>query len=326
MPVPKLHRIFSSKSHNPWFNLSFEDWLFRKSDPSTTILYMYRNDPCVVIGRNQNPWKEIDLRLLSKLNIPFIRRKSGGGTVYHDLGNTNYCVLTSRATFDRNTNAEMVARALKKKFGIQAFVNERHDVCLTTQRAYHHGSMLLHADLSSLRGLLSPLRDRITTKGVLSVSSKVTNLRSYNPQLDHDTFVSAVADEFRETNGTDDKILEVDETCLPEGSEEYINTTIQELQSWEWQYGQTPEFTHDFHHDNIEVRLTSKHGLITAVDVKPDTSSALISAPPQMNDKMAALGDELVDIFVGQLYGERLQKVPDTPSTKDIVDFIYSKM
>merc|ERR1711977_544440 len=63
--------IYHSRSHNPWFNLAFEDWIFRHTPPSQIVLYIYRNSPCVVIGRNQNPWKEINLGLLRKLDVPF---------------------------------------------------------------------------------------------------------------------------------------------------------------------------------------------------------------------------------------------------------------
>jgi len=137
---------------------------------------MYRNTPSVIIGRNQvrflfllsqrtfsrkriaegtrneqNPWKEINLKRLKELGIPFVRRKSGGGTVYHvtslsfatcfhggligatrglqDLGNTNYCVFVTRNEFNRTTNAELVSKALQN-LSIPAYVNDRNDICV----------------------------------------------------------------------------------------------------------------------------------------------------------------------------------------------------
>ncbi|GAA5873916.1 hypothetical protein JCM3774_004038, partial [Rhodotorula dairenensis] len=160
--------IYVSDSHDPWFNLAFEDWLFRKTDPDQKILYMYRNSPSVIIGRNQNPWKEINLARLRELGIPFVRRKSGGGTVYHDLGNTNYCVFVPRTEFDRKTNAELVARGLQT-LDLAAYVNDRNDICidgyvsgsafkLVNKRAYHHGTMLIDAKLGDLRGVLGSQR------------------------------------------------------------------------------------------------------------------------------------------------------------------------
>ncbi|KAG0655932.1 Biotin/lipoate A/B protein ligase, partial [Rhodotorula mucilaginosa] len=127
--LSKQTSIYVSDSHDPWFNLAFEDWLFRKTDPEQKILYLYRNSPSVIIGRNQNPWKEINLARLRELDIPFVRRKSGGGTVYHDLGNTNYCVFVPRTEFDRKTNAELVVRGLQN-LDLAAYVNERNDICV----------------------------------------------------------------------------------------------------------------------------------------------------------------------------------------------------
>lgn len=94
------HSIYVSKSTSPYFNLTFEDWcvstlagsvaclliftrLFRFKSPKEPLLFLYRDDPCVVIGRNQNPWKEVNLPALREMEIPWIRRRSGGGTVYH---------------------------------------------------------------------------------------------------------------------------------------------------------------------------------------------------------------------------------------------------
>ena len=75
--------VYVSTSHDPYFNLSIEDWLFRHKDPKDPLLLLYRNNPCVVIGRNQNPWKEVNLQQSSHRSIPFLRRRSGGGTVFH---------------------------------------------------------------------------------------------------------------------------------------------------------------------------------------------------------------------------------------------------
>ncbi|KAG9093487.1 Biotin/lipoate A/B protein ligase [Ceratobasidium sp. UAMH 11750] len=75
--------VFVSLSNDPYFNLSYEDWLFRHTEPSLPVLFMYRNRESVIIGRNQNPWKEINQTALRQSNIDFVRRRSGGGTVYH---------------------------------------------------------------------------------------------------------------------------------------------------------------------------------------------------------------------------------------------------
>ncbi|KDE05823.1 hypothetical protein MVLG_03767 [Microbotryum lychnidis-dioicae p1A1 Lamole] len=273
--------IYVSKSHDPHFNLAYEDWLFRKTDPSIITLYMYRNTPSIIIGRNQNPWKEIDLHRLEQLGIPFVRRKSGGGTVYHDLGNTNYCVFVPRLEFERRTNAELVARALNN-LGIEAYVNDRNDICvdsfkmsrsafkLVNARAYHHGTMLIDAKLKDLKGLLENSRDTLVTKGVASVPSPVKNLREFSSTIDHASFVRAVTKEFGRSHGDEGlKIHEVDESEVERN--EYVRGVIDELQSWDWKYGQTPEFTHDVSGElpfgPLAYHITSRHALITSCTI-----------------------------------------------------------
>ncbi|KPV76787.1 uncharacterized protein RHOBADRAFT_12541, partial [Rhodotorula graminis WP1] len=253
--------IFVSDSHDPWFNLAFEDW---QTDPDRRILYLYRNSPSVIIGRNQNPWKEINLSQLRTLEIPFVRRKSGGGTVYHDLGNTNYCVFVPRTEFDRRSNAELVTTGLNS-LGVPAYVNERHDICvdgfkmsplpcaflhvsgsafkLVNKRAYHHGTMLIDAQLGNLRGVLGSNKDSMVTKGVASVPSPVRNLSESSGEVDHERFVEAVAEQFARKYGVSNEVQRIDEGELD--TNEYVRDVVDELKSWDWQYGQTPEFTHE---------------------------------------------------------------------------------
>ncbi|QRV87798.1 lipoate-protein ligase A [Ceratobasidium sp. AG-Ba] len=221
--------IFVSLSHDPYFNLSYEDWLFRQTDPSLPVLFMYRNKESVVIGRNQNPWKEINQTALRQSNIDFVRRRSGGGTVYHDLGNTNYSVMVPRETFDRVTNAELVASALNSwEIGIPA-------------------SATLH------------------TKGVESVRSPVANLSSFESDVTHETFVQAVARAFQDKYYPSAR--SEPEISYIEHGNEVVEAGANELRSWDWRFGQTPEFTHDLNHTfawgQVSIHITSKKGLIT---------------------------------------------------------------
>lgn len=131
----KRFHIFVSGATNPYFNLSLEHYLFEHSHSDSTVLLLYINDPCIVIGRNQNPWLEADLTSLAHSSftpsgsVPIIRRRSGGGTVFHDHGNINYSVICSVQDFKRDKYAEMVASALRI-FNARARVNERHDIVL----------------------------------------------------------------------------------------------------------------------------------------------------------------------------------------------------
>ncbi len=150
--------------------------LFRKTPTSTPILYFYRNSPSIIIGRNQNPWKETSPRLLQSQSqysspIHLLRRRSGGGAVWHDTGNTNFSLIIPRILFSRSIGAEIVHDALSRRLRLGSLVgiNERGDLVLGDEdggkkkkkisgsaykivsgRAYHHGTMLISSDLKDL--------------------------------------------------------------------------------------------------------------------------------------------------------------------------------
>ncbi|KZT36692.1 Lipoyltransferase and lipoate-protein ligase [Sistotremastrum suecicum HHB10207 ss-3] len=286
-------QIYVSKSHDPYFNLSVEDWLFRHADPEIPLLFLYRDTPCVVIGRNQNPWKEVNHTALRQAAIPFIRRRSGGGTVYHDLGNTNYSIHTSRLSFDRLTTGHLIRDALKS-VDIPAYLNERNDICvddfkicvfkrysrsaykIVNKRSYHHGTMLIDSDLNSLRGVLRNTKDTMTTKGVASVRSPVRNLIEWKRSFSHDEFCNAVIEAFREHYQCRDRVEYVEERSSIAHTS-YVQNGMTELRTWDWLYGQTPQFTHVLQHSfdfgPVEATIHSRHGLILSCTLKTRDSS-----------------------------------------------------
>ncbi|KZT62833.1 hypothetical protein CALCODRAFT_425357 [Calocera cornea HHB12733] len=192
--APAPPRIILSTTLSPLHNLAYEDWLFRHTPADVPLLFLYRNSACVVIGRNQNPWLETSPAHLSTQRIPLVRRRSGGGAVFHDPGNTNYSMMLPRAAFDRPAQAELVRRALARMGVGAARVNERNDIYLggwkmsplstscaykiISHRAYHHGTMLLSTDTSILsRALYSPLAKRMSTsRSIASVRAPVIAL------------------------------------------------------------------------------------------------------------------------------------------------------
>jgi len=302
--------VYISRSHDPWFNLAFEDWLFTKTDPGQVIMYLYRNEPSVIIGRNQNPWKEINMHRLKELGIPFVRRRSGGGTVYHDLGNLNYCVLVPRESFDRRVNAELVTRALND-LDVPAYVNERHDICvedfkisgsafkLTNRRAYHHGTLLIDAKLEALRGVLGNKTISMTTKGVASVSSPVRNLKQWREDLDVEEVVDSVVARFQQAYGRStlkERFDEADVAWNPD-----VFDRADELKTRQWMWGQTPEFEHDFTASSEVGHLTcylkANKGKILDARLESDSADA--------DDQAATsqVGRLLVDDWYGWMDG-----------------------
>lgn len=218
--------VFVSKLANPYLNLAMEDYVYNKMPipEEKTLNYnrlmFYTNSPCVVIGKNQNPWQEVNLPLLNSLQIPLLRRRSGGGTVVHDMGNVNFSFMTTKGNFDRFSFSNLVVRGLNSsddpQYKVQ--VNERGDITTTTLedgvnykvsgsayklskgRSYHHGTMLLDLKLDVLRQVLS--RDEAelgsvnAMSSIPSVKSKVTNLG-----LSSDQFVRLVSDQFQQEYG-----------------------------------------------------------------------------------------------------------------------------
>lgn len=300
--------IYVSNSTNPYFNLSLEDWLFRHKPHKEPLLLIYRDEPCVVIGRNQNPWKEVNVRASRRTGIPFIRRRSGGGTVYHDLGNTNFSIHLPRTSFDRHATAQVILRAVRS-LGINAHVNDRNDICvgkekvsgsaykIVNNRAYHHGTMLISTRLDMLGDLLHSDKETMHTKGVASVRSPVHNLQQFNPSVSHERFIESAVLAFREEYRLNDDIYYVDENEDTRNID-FIRDVMTELPSWDWAYGQTPEFTHavqrSFAWGNTVAELHSKHGIIISCEfVLPD------GVDPSLSARLKAMADRLKD----QRYG-----------------------
>ncbi|KAI5456551.1 hypothetical protein BGZ63DRAFT_395754 [Mariannaea sp. PMI_226] len=260
-------QVYISSSRDPFLNLSVEHHLMQNSHPDSTILILYKNSPCIVFGRNQNPWMEVNLPRLAQIRdspsaigwtagpVQLIRRRSGGGTVFHDEGNVNFSVTCPPAAFDRDKHANMVVRALASLGRPNTRVNTRHDIVmdvpddpigtykisgsaykLTRLRSLHHGTCLLRSpNLTSISGMLrSPAEGFIKTRGVDSVRSPVRNV-----DVDSDAFKEAVVEEFGRMYGKIhvQEIINEDALNIPN-----VRKGYDELRSRNWILGQTPRF------------------------------------------------------------------------------------
>ncbi|KIX05051.1 uncharacterized protein Z518_05923 [Rhinocladiella mackenziei CBS 650.93] len=318
--------IFHLHSDSPYHNLSIEHYLLTHSHPRSKILLFYTNRPCVVIGRNQNPWLETDLKrlqdgLLSEehgptfqiengppVPIDLVRRRSGGGTVFHDWGNLNYSVIVPNSkSFKRSTHAEMVVRALSPLSSPtpvpydfdEIRVNGRNDIVmkrqekrewlkisgsaykLTRGRALHHGTLLYASPyIKRISELLrSPGRDFIQAKGVESVRSKVGNLTSTvssqeRPKLKKE-ITEAIAREFWNMYGDNQtRHTGLNEVTLgPEerevGGNPEIAAGVRELRSNAWRFMQTPRFSFSSGVlDGAEVSFQAHHGNLECLTLK----------------------------------------------------------
>ncbi|EFX06412.1 hydroxymethylglutaryl-lyase [Grosmannia clavigera kw1407] len=277
--------VIRSTGTSPHANLAVEQRLLERSRAASRVLFQYHNGPCVVMGRNQNPWAEVAVRRLRARDVALVRRRSGGGAVYHDGGNANWSVLGPSAGFDRDRHVVMVARALQRLGVSSARVNERHDIVvggveedkdspdretaykisgsaykLTRHRALHHGTCLLGTDLTAVSGLLrSPAAAYVLARGVASVRSPVRNIdiATRDGIAPAARFAAAVTREFEALYGraASHSIVDVDcEAAAGFAFDPVLARGYAELMTPEWIYGQTPQFSFSTHPSDEDPR------------------------------------------------------------------------
>jgi lipoate-protein ligase A len=323
-------RILHSNSNDPFINLATEDWIFNECDPSYQYLYLWRNDKTVVIGRHQNPYKECHLQRMEEDNVQLTRRRSGGGAVYQDLGNTIFTFLSPRGQYNKNVNFEILLNALKNGFAITGQISGRNDLIISKNehpnfanrkfsgcafkvapdRAFHHGTLLVDLDLNALQRYLNPHKLKLQSKGVSSVAARVVNLKEINPNITHERLNAEIVRSFlKQYNETADvdKIEEIDQNQLlnDPAFQKYHN----ELRAWDWRFGQTPEFTNNFETrfdwGLVDVYIQSQDGLITSVRIFSDTLFPIV-----------------IELFEKELYGRKLSSEAIIAATRSINDTI----
>lgn len=179
---------------DPVHNLALEEYLLRHVQEGQCILYLWQNRHTVVIGRNQNAASECNYEALEADGGYLVRRLSGGGAVYHDLGNLNFTFIMPSEDFDVDRQTEVILRAVQSA-GIAAQRNGRNDLTVdgkkfsghayyhTGKKSYHHGTLMVNVDTEPLARYLQVSPLKLQAKGVKSVRSRVANLREYNPAL-----------------------------------------------------------------------------------------------------------------------------------------------
>ena len=281
-------RVLLSTSTAPWFNLAVEDAIFRSMSPDQRVLFLWRNQDTVVIGRAQNPWKECNTAKMEQDGVQLARRQSGGGAVFHDLGNTNFTFMAGKADYDKTVSTNIVLNALQS-LGINGKATGRNDLVVdseegerkfsgsayreTRDRGFHHGTLLLAADLTRLADYLNPDAKKLQAKGISSVRSRVTNLNQINPDISHDSVCDAITTAFFDYYGETvvPEYISVDK--LPELPD--FGETLARQSSWEWNFGRTPEFmltlAERFVWGGVEIHLDINQAHITAAQIFTDS-------------------------------------------------------
>ncbi len=268
-----MTRIIESPSHDPYWNLALEEHLLGQAEEP--ILYLWQNAHTVVIGKNQNPWKECDTTLLEQEGGRLARRLSGGGAVYHDLGNLNFTILLPQDRFDLGRQFSVIVQALRT-FGLEAEISGRNDLTLDGRkfsgnafykngtRAYHHGTLLVDVDREKMGRYLTPSPGKLRAKGVDSVRSRVVNLRELNPEITVDSLKNALKSAFFQVYGAG--------MACP--APEVPEALTRRYGSWDWIYGQKLPFTWSrqirFPWGAVELELQVESGVVQTARVYAD--------------------------------------------------------
>ena len=188
--------LLKSNSNNPYYNLAVEELSFQKikQDKDSILLYTWVNSPTVVIGRNQNPYIECNLEKMRQDGVFLARRKTGGGAVYHDLGNLNYTIIANEPYADKDKWNKIICKVLADK-GIEAYLSGRNDLLVEDKKisgsAYlsdehvhlQHGTMLVNVDKDSIKKYLTPQMSKLQKHGIQSVDQRICNLSEIDGSL-----------------------------------------------------------------------------------------------------------------------------------------------
>ncbi|WP_413302201.1 lipoate--protein ligase [Bacillus sp. 1P10SD] len=312
---------------DPRINLAIEEYALKNLDIDETYLLFYINEPSIIIGKNQNTIEEINTEYVESNGIHVVRRLSGGGAVYHDLGNLNFSFITkddgeSFHNFRKFT--EPVVEALKS-LGVNAELSGRNDLLAegrkvsgnaqfsTRGRMFSHGTLLFNSEMDHVVSALKVKKDKIESKGIKSIRSRVANISEFLPEkMDIQEFRSLILKHIFE--GQED----VPEYVLTEEDWEKIHQLSKErYQNWEWNYGKSPKFnlqhSHRFPVGSIDVRLEVNKGLIEnckiygdffGVGDVSDIETRLIGLRYEKSELEKALADLEISRYFGNITKE----------------------
>ncbi|MDL2324079.1 lipoate--protein ligase [Ruminococcaceae bacterium OttesenSCG-928-A16] len=272
--------VYQTTETNPWRNLAAEELLLTMVQPGQVILYLWQNDNTVVVGRNQNAWRECNVDLLEQDGGRLARRLSGGGAVYHDMGNQNFTFIARKAKYDLAKQTEVI-RLAARQFGIEAVRSGRNDILAEGRKFsgnafyragdfyYHHGTILMNSDMQKLGKYLNPSPEKLAGKGVTSVQARVVNLCQLAPQITPQAMQSALVKAFGSVYGAPVQTLA--STALPA---QKWNKLTEKHASAQWRMGKPFAYTARvggrLSVGEVEILLQAREGKIEEAKVFTD--------------------------------------------------------
>jgi len=278
--LDKLYKaIYISNSFDPAINLATEEYFMEICKENEIIMYLWQNEKTVVIGKHQNPLKECNVKSIKDNKIHLVRRKSGGGAVFHDLNNLNFTFIAHKRHYDEKKQFNVILRAIKE-YGINGCHTGRNDLTVNQKKfsgnafmhqdnvSCHHGTLLVDAKIDELGLYLTPPELKLQSKGIDSVRSRVANLKEFNPTITVDNLKDNLMRAFDKTYGG---IL-----CnkkMP--SFQMISEYVDKYNDWDWIFAESPKATvkqaKTFSWGNFAIEMAIKNGLITNCIISTDS-------------------------------------------------------
>lgn len=278
-----LQFVVSSQT-NPYWNIAVENYLVEHAESVT--LYLWRNRRTVVIGQNQNPYSEVNVEALEADGGFLMRRKTGGGAVYHDDGNLNFSFVVPKALYDQQRQFSVIQRAVES-FGLNTELSGRNDMLVDGRKFsgnafskgrfndLHHGTILIKGNMEDLARYLKPKPTKLQKHGVASVRSRVVNLAELNPEITPESIAPRLKEAFLSEYSEYSEYSEHSDFSeiikRPE-----VRALHDHFASPEWKYGRWRTFTaqHSAQFDwgGVELALTvdESRGIITDVQLASD--------------------------------------------------------
>lgn len=271
-----------SPNTNPYFNLASEEYLLKCK--SEEIFLLYRNAPSIVVGKHQITLAEINLPFVQERDILVARRISGGGTVFHDLGNLNFAFFTSEkqgdlVNYKRATGPVIEAMG---KMGLNVSLGKRNELLIEglkisgtashvyKQRVLHHGTLLFSSEMGDLSSALLTAQEKFTDRAVKSVRSRVTNIRDHLAgEMDVEEFQNKLHNYILHSTEGAEK-YQFDEKDL----EKIRELRDKKFSTWEWNFGYSPKYQFNkslpFGEGLINLRMNVEKGIIRELKIDGD--------------------------------------------------------
>lgn len=294
--------IYISNCFDPYRNLATEKYLLDTLPEASCILYLWQNQNTVVIGKNQNPWTECRCELMKSESISLARRLSGGGAVFHDLGNLNFTFLCNEEDYDLEKQMKVISVACSFA-GIETELSGRNDILADGRKfsgnafynskgkSYHHGTIMICADTQRMSRYLTPPKAKLESKGVKSVKSRVVNLSELSYDLTIESMKGYMISAFEEVYGiTSEAWMDTDTEAVSRLADKYG--------SWEYLYGFNMPFSLSceghFNWGHIQLGMNISQGVIKSLKVYTDSMDWSLSE--RIESSLANCRFELTDI------------------------------